>query len=115
MEDLRRFGCTDTDLGRAEPSEAVRTLLRFECARAREYYERAAAALPPACAGALVAAEIMGGIYFEILRRIEERGYDVFSSRVRVPKPVRAIIALGVWTRSGLGFTGMRLGPAPRP
>jgi phytoene synthase len=115
MEDLRRFGCTDADLGRAEPSEAVRTLLRFECARAREYYERAAAALPPACARALVAAEIMGGIYFEILRRIEERGYDVFSSRVRVPKPVRAVIALGVWTRNGLGFTGMRLGPAPRP
>lgn len=113
VEDLRRFGCSDTDLADRRPTKAVRALLRFECARAREFYERAAAALPPACARALVAAEIMGGIYFEILRRIEARDYDVFTTRVRVPKPVRAVIALGVWTRSSLGFSGMRLGPAP--
>ena len=49
-------------------------------ARARaSYYRRAAADLPPADARSLVAAEIMGGIYFEILRRIERAGYDVFS------------------------------------
>lgn len=114
MEDLRRFGCREADLAEGLPSEAVRRLLRFECLRAREYYERAASALPASCARALVAAEIMGGIYFEILQRIEKRDYDVFSTRVRVPKPVRALIAAGVWTRSRMGLTGMRLGPAPR-
>jgi 15-cis-phytoene synthase len=114
IEDMRRFGVGDDDLAATQPSDAVRGLLRFECDRARHYYGRAAAALPPSCGHALVAAEIMGGIYYEILRRIEERDYDVFSGRVRVPKPVRAIIAFGVWIRSGLGFAGMRLGPAPR-
>jgi phytoene synthase len=114
LEDLRRFGCTEADLARGEVSEPVRRLLRFQCTRAREYYARAAAALPHPCARALVAAEIMGGIYFEILQRIERRDYDVFSSRVRVPKPVRALIAAGVWTRSRMGLAGMRLGPAPR-
>jgi phytoene/squalene synthetase len=39
----------------------------------------------------------MSGIYFAILRRIERRGYDVFSSRVRVPRPTRAVIALRLW------------------
>lgn len=114
LEDLRRFGCSEADLAVSTPSEAVRRLLRFECLRAREYYGRAASALPASCAKALVAAEIMGGIYFEILQRIEKRNYDVFSARVRVPKPVRALIAAGVWTRSRMGLTGMRLGPAPR-
>ena len=114
MEDLRQFGCSEADLAVSVPSQAVRRLLRFECLRAREYYERAAAALPAACAREMVAAEIMGGIYFEILQRIEKRDYDVFSARVRVPKPVRALIAAGVWTRSRMGLTGMRLGPAPR-
>ena len=114
MEDLRQFGCSEADLAVSVPSQAVRRLLRFECLRAREYYERAAAALPAACAREMVAAEIMGGIYFEILQRIEKRDYDVFSARVRVPKPVRARIAAGVWTRSRMGLTGMRLGPAPR-
>ncbi len=57
----------------------VRALLQFECGRARDYYRRAAAQLPAADAQSLVAAEIMGGIYFAILRRIERSGYDVFS------------------------------------
>ena len=113
LEDLQRFGVSEADLAAAAPSQAVRALLAFECGRAREFYTRAAAALPSSCARALVAAEIMGGIYYEILRRIEARNYDVFAARVRVPKPVRALIALGIWTRSGLGFAGMRLGPAP--
>jgi phytoene synthase len=75
-------------------------LLRFECERAHSYYRRAAKHLPREDARSLVAAEIMGGIYFEILRRIERRGYDVFSSRVRVPRPQRAVIALRLWTKA---------------
>jgi phytoene/squalene synthetase len=54
-----------------------------------------------------VAAEIMGGIYFEILQRIEQRGYDVFAERVRVPKIVRARIALRTWALSQLSAIGL--------
>jgi phytoene/squalene synthetase len=49
----------------------------------------------------------MGGIYFEILQRIERRGYDVFSERVRVPKLQRARIALQIWTLSRLSAFGL--------
>ncbi len=42
----------------------------------------------------------MGAIYFEILRRIERNHYDVFSRRVRVPRPQRAAIALRVWIKA---------------
>ena len=55
----------------------------------------------------LVAAEIMGAIYFEILQRIERRGYDVFSERVRVPKLVRARIALQTFALSHLSAIGL--------
>jgi hypothetical protein len=70
--------------------------------------------MPPGCARKLVAAEIMGGIYFEILQRIERSGYDVFATRIRVPKPARAFIAISIFMRSRFGMAGMRLGPAPR-
>ena len=50
-------------------------------------------------ARSLVAAEIMGGIYFEILQRIERNGYDVFSSRIRVPRPQRARHRARIWLR----------------
>ena len=102
VEDLVRFGVTEEALRQGRVTPPVRELLRFECGRARDYYERAAAGLPEVDARSLVAAEIMGGIYFEILRRIEEAGYDVFSSRIRVPRPHRALIALRIWARRAL-------------
>ena len=49
----------------------------------------------------------MGGIYFEILQRIERRGYDVFSERVRVPKLQRARLALQIWALSQLTAFGL--------
>jgi phytoene synthase len=112
--DMAKFGVSEADLAAGNVTDNVRQLLAFECARARDHYERAARALPPTCARKLVAAEIMGGIYFGILQRIERRGYDVFSEVIRVPKPARAAIALGVWARSLLGLSGLRLDAASR-
>lgn len=99
QEDLRRHDVSDADLARGELTTPVRALIAFECARAHEYFARAARTLPQSEARRLVAAEIMGAIYAEILRRIERRDYDVFSSRVRVPRPTRAWIALRTWMR----------------
>ena len=99
-EDLHRFAVSEADLQAGQVTPAIAALLRFECERAHRYYEAAAAQLPRADAYSLVAAEIMGAIYFEILQRIERQGYDVFSERVRVPRPQRAAIALRVWLRA---------------
>jgi phytoene synthase len=99
-EDLERFGVSEDDLRSGQLTSRVVDLLRFECDRAHSYYRRAADHLAREDARSLVAAEIMGGIYFEILRRIERRGYDVFSSRIRVPRPTRAVIALKLWTKA---------------
>jgi phytoene synthase len=99
-EDLARFGVSEEDLQRGALTPAVTSLLRFECDRAREFYRRARAQRPRTDARSLVAAEIMGAIYFAILQRIERSGYDVFSRRVRVPRPHRALLALRIWLRT---------------
>jgi phytoene synthase len=103
-EDLLRFAVTEDALRAGAVTPQIRALLEFECARARDYYARASRALPSVDARSLVAAEIMGGIYFEILHRIERAGYDVFRERIRVPRPYRALIALRLWMRSLLGW-----------
>ena len=54
-------------------------------------------ARPEADRRKLVAAEIMRAVYFETLRRIERSGYDVFTTRTRVPRPKQALIALKQW------------------
>jgi phytoene synthase len=107
QEDLRRFACSVDDLKRGVVmTEPIRALLAFEIGRAREYFLRTARALPRGDARKLVAAEIMGAIYQEILRRIERRGYDVFSQVVRVPRPARLLIAMTTWVRT---LAGLRL------
>lgn len=113
QDDLRQHGCTADDLRREAASAgggvrspAVKGVLRQQARRAREYYARAAATLPPGDAGRLVAAEIMGAIYSAILSRIERRDFDVFSSVVRIPRPQRALIAAATWARTMLRVTG---------
>lgn len=107
QEDLARFGVTEAALGEGTVTEPVRRLLAHECQRARQFYAAAAQAMPSGDARKLMAAEIMGGIYFEILQRIERRGYDVFTEVIRVPKAVRARIALTTWARSHLSAIGL--------
>ena len=109
LEDLRAHGCTEADLraetaagGHGVRSSAVQALLRQQAERAREYYRRAALALPARDRRCLVAAEIMGAIYRALLRRIERNGYDVFSRVVRIPRPRRAAIAAATWARTVL-------------
>jgi 15-cis-phytoene synthase len=115
MEDLQRFGVSEADLRAGRLTSPVVELLRFECERAHSYYRRAADQLPREDGRSLVAAEIMAGIYFEILRRIERNGYDVFSARVRVPRPQRAVIALRLWVKALLGIrnSGFRIQTKP--
>jgi phytoene synthase len=97
LADLRAHGCTVADLSAGVVSEPVRRLIEFECGRARDFYQRAKAALPPADRKRLVAAEIMRAVYFETLQRIERSGHDVFTARARVPRPQQALIALRQW------------------
>jgi phytoene synthase len=101
-EDMARFGVAEDDLRAGRVTPAVRALLRYQCERAREFYAKAAATLPSSDRRNLLAAEIMGAIYFEILLRIERSGYDVFRRRIRVPRPYRAVIALRLWARTML-------------
>ena len=109
LEDLRAHGCSEADLraemagaGGGVRSPAVKALLRQQAVRARDYYARAARALPRRERGRLVAAEIMGAIYRALLRRIEREDFDVFSRVVRVPRPRRAAIAAATWAKTVL-------------
>ena len=108
QQDLERFGVSEdllrreaANAGRGIQSREVKALLAFQASRAREYYVRAKASLPSADARRLVAAEIMGAIYFTILEKIERSDYDVFSGVIRIPRPRRALIALRTWLKKG--------------
>ncbi len=68
------------------------------------YFEKAESELPRCDRRSLLAARIMGAIYRGLLERIEAAGYDVFSGKITVPRPRRALIALKLWGRAALGM-----------
>ena len=113
QEDLARFGVTEEALRAGRVTNEIRQLLAFQCQRARQFFTAASQAMPHQEARKLVAAEIMGGIYYAILERVELRGYDVFTEVIRVPKFTRARIALAIWARSQLSAIGV-MKPASR-
>jgi len=98
-EDLRQFECTEADLRAGVMTDRVRRLLAYEVKRARLFYQKADAALPKHDERRLVAARIMGAIYFELLRTIERSEYDVFRQRIRVTRPRQAMIAGLTWLK----------------
>ncbi len=106
LADLAAAGCTEDDIrreveqaGRGVQSAAVRQALRHHAGRAREYFARASAELPKQDARRFIAAEIMHGVYFELLRRIEAAQFDVFLQVPRVGRPAQAVIAARTWWR----------------
>jgi len=110
IEDLAKAGCSEDDIrdevdnaGNGVRSPEVNTALRRHAGRAHEYFVRASAALPKRDARKFIAAEIMHGVYFELLRRIEAADYDVFSQVMRISRPAQAKIALGTWWRLRFG------------
>ncbi|MEW5982617.1 MAG: presqualene diphosphate synthase HpnD [Acidobacteriota bacterium] len=103
-EDLRRFDVSEDDLRAGRVTPAIRQLLEFEAARAAQYYRRADDGLPRRDARRMVAARIMSAIYFDLLKRIERAGFDVFDSVTRAPRRTRALIAARTWAATMMGF-----------
>lgn len=110
LDEMARFGCVEDDIaaqvngaGRGVRSAPLRALLEFQASRARARFLDAAALLPPVDRERFLPAEIMRGIYRELLRRIERHQYDVFSGVIRVPKPRQVWIAIDTWLRTARG------------
>lgn len=85
LEDLERFGVTESDIRRGVVTENVVALLRFEIARTREIYEHADAGIPYLPQYAQLPVRLARVLYSRILDKIEQNKYDVFTRRARVP------------------------------
>ncbi len=78
----------------------VARLVEALAAVARERFAEAALALPAESRRALLPAEIMGAIYFDLLRRVERRGGRIDrGGRLRVPRWRKLSLALRTWWR----------------
>jgi 15-cis-phytoene synthase len=99
VEDLQRFGVSAADLLAAKHSPAFVELMRFQAARARQYYEAAYAALPAADRRAQRPGLIMAAIYSALLDEIEREGFKVLTQRTSLTPLRKLWIAWKTWLR----------------
>jgi len=103
LEDLHRFGYRERDLFTHTRNAAFRSLVGFECERAREFYRAACASIAPGDRRALAPAEAMRLTYRRLLERIAANPDAVFGPRVGVPLHEKALCAATAWLRSRAG------------
>ena len=76
--------------------------------RARHFYRLARETLPAADRRSMVAAELMGSVYWRLLRKLERQGFDVFGPNLtRLNKGQKALLIL----RSGWRFVSGAISP----
>lgn len=85
-EDLARFCYSEGDLQRRTYDDRFVRLMRFEAARAWQFFAKASEALPPEDRRSMIAAEIMRSVYSALLRRMERGDFRVFDTDYRLNK-----------------------------
>jgi len=116
QEDLRRFDCRSSDLV-GPLTGSLRSLLEFEADRAWRFYEEGARLLDLVDPDSRAALWALIRTYSTLLARIEERGFDVFSSRISLSsaEKIQFLLTSGVsswWKKDALA---KRSGDRRRP
>jgi phytoene synthase len=97
QDELQGHGVAPADILAARESEAFKRLMRAQAERARSWYDRALAALPPVDRRAQRPGLIMAAIYRALLAEIEADGFRVLSRRTSLTPLRKLWIAWKTW------------------
>lgn len=111
QSELRKFNVSEAEILGSEYSARYQALAASVADRARNYYSLARAELPPGDREALVAAELMGSVYWQLLQKLERKHFNVFGRQpVKLSKPHKLALILKSWLRFALGLTASGYG-----
>ena len=104
LEDLKKFNYSEEDLFANVYNDNFVCLMRFETNRAKEYFEKANKCLDIVDKPTMYAAKAMQHIYFNLLKKLEAKNFDVFNENINVSKTEKTVIAIGVWAKYNLVY-----------
>ena len=100
LSELARFKVPPEEILRLEYSPRFFDLARSVAERARHFYQLARETLPAVDRRSMVAAELMGSVYWRLLRTLETQRFDVFGpDRTRLNRGQKAVLVLRTWCR----------------
>jgi phytoene synthase len=104
MNELTRFGVTPDEVLRLEYSPRFYELAQSVAVRAREFYRKARQSLPEIDRRSMVAAELMGSVYWRLLCKLEDQRFNVFGPRpTRLNKVQKLLLIFRAWYRMASG------------
>ncbi len=97
LDEMRRFGYSEAELMAGLINDAFRELVRFQMARADEYYQRAQSGISMLSTDCHLAVRLSGSLYRHILDRIRLNNYNVFTKRASVPLKTKLAAVPQYW------------------
>jgi phytoene synthase len=97
MADMKEFGVPAADILQSKETPQFQQLMRFEAARARDYYEKAMQALAAEDRKPQRPGLIMAAIYRTLLEEIERDGFHVLTQRTSLTPLRKFWIAWKTW------------------
>ena len=109
--ELEKFRVSEADILQGRYSERYYALAGSVAARAKSFYELARKTLPPEDRRSMVAAELMGSVYWRLLQKLERGKFDVFGpAPLKLSKPHKLALILKSWLRHATGSTASNYG-----
>jgi len=101
QEDLRRFNISELSLLKGVKDEKYVEMLKFQIARARDWYQQAESGIPMLAEDARLPVRASLDMYGAILDKIEANGYDNFNKRAYTAKWEKLMMLPGsyLWVR----------------
>ena len=98
LSELARFQVSPEEILRLEYSPRYFELANSVAQRARDFYRLARETLPAVDRRSMVAAELMGSVYWRLLRKLERQHFNVFGPELtRLNKGQKALLILRSW------------------
>jgi phytoene synthase len=111
LSELARFHVAPEEILRLDYSPRFYELAASVAGRARHFYGLARATLPAAERRSMVAAELMGSVYWRLLRKLERQRFNVFGPKLaRLNKGQKGLLVLRTWWRLVSGATAPNYG-----
>ena len=111
LADLKKFNVTEAEILSSKFSENYFALAGSIAERAKHFYQLARTTLPAEDRQAMVAAELMASVYWQLLQKLEANRFDVFGPQpVRLSKPHKLALIFGSWLRYATGSTASSYG-----
>jgi len=104
VSELVRFNVSPEEIFRGEYSPRFRALAESTAQRARHFYQCAQQTLPFPDRKSMVAAELMGSVYWRLLQKLERENFNVFGPRpTRLNKAQKILLVFRAWFRLASG------------